>query len=110
MQADNGRSSHNGPTSSPYSTDPPPTTESAALNHSHSRLPRQHLQQPQSNKSRAKEIWENVEMLMQGSGRTISTKERRSVLMSTKPIRGIGNESIMTLYAFPQACDDMKIT
>ncbi|GJR32672.1 hypothetical protein Tco_1108904 [Tanacetum coccineum] len=75
-----------------------------------SRLPRQHLQQPQSNKSRAKEIWENVEMLMQGSGRTISTKERRSVLMSTKPIRGIGNESIMTLYAFPQACDDMKIT
>ncbi|GJX58803.1 hypothetical protein Tco_0290193 [Tanacetum coccineum] len=49
--------------------------------------------------STAKEIWDNVEMLMQGSGRTLQTKEGR-LFVEYERFRAIGSRSpFMTTFA-----------
>ncbi|GKA25898.1 hypothetical protein Tco_0712007 [Tanacetum coccineum] len=49
--------------------------------------------QPTSNQtSTAKEIWDNVEMLMQGSGRTIQQR-KEDLFDEYERFRAIGNES-----------------
>ncbi|GJW88676.1 uncharacterized mitochondrial protein-like protein [Tanacetum coccineum] len=60
--------------------------------------------------STAKEIWDNVEMLMQGSGRTI--KQRKEDLFDEyERFRAIGNESIHDYFVrFHKLVNDMKIT
>ncbi|GKA51558.1 hypothetical protein Tco_0744754 [Tanacetum coccineum] len=60
--------------------------------------------------STAKEIWDNVEMLMQGSGRTI--QQRKEYLFDEyERFRAIGNESIHDYFVrFHKLVNDMKIT
>ncbi|GKB37593.1 hypothetical protein Tco_0882535 [Tanacetum coccineum] len=60
--------------------------------------------------STAKEIWENVEMLMQGSGRTIQQR-KEDLFDEYERFRAIGNESIHDYFVrFHKLVNDMKIT
>ncbi|GJX30013.1 hypothetical protein Tco_0238092 [Tanacetum coccineum] len=59
-------------------------------------LPR-HIFNNLNQTSTAKEIWDNVEMLMQGSGRTLQQR-KKICLMSTNAFVAIGNESIHDYY------------
>ncbi|GJZ75655.1 reverse transcriptase domain-containing protein [Tanacetum coccineum] len=67
--------------------------------------------QPTSNQtSTAKEIWDNVEMLMQGSGRTIQQR-KEDLFDEYERFRAIGNESIHDYFVrFHKLVNDMKIT
>ncbi|GJQ97969.1 hypothetical protein Tco_0009108 [Tanacetum coccineum] len=91
------KSIQNGPTPHPMITDPPPTDSAAT-----------HLQHPQS-KKHAKEIWDNVEMLIEDHGRTIKRKE--DLFDEYERFRAIGNESIHDYFVrFHKLVNDMKIT
>ncbi|GKF05785.1 hypothetical protein Tco_0036453 [Tanacetum coccineum] len=105
-RSDTSHSMLNGPTPHPMITDPP-TTDSAAVPAPREKLdsefseeenklemadtqaeiilsqglPR-HIFNNLNQTSTAKEIWDNVEMLMQGSGRTIQQRMEGSCLMS----------------------------
>ncbi|GKD34412.1 hypothetical protein Tco_1249921 [Tanacetum coccineum] len=58
----------------------------------------------------AKEIWDNVEMLMQGSGRTIQQR-KEDLFDEYERFRAIGNESIHDYFVrFHKLWYDMKIT
>ncbi|GKB35389.1 hypothetical protein Tco_0880331 [Tanacetum coccineum] len=60
--------------------------------------------------STAKEIWDNVEMLMQGSGRTIQQR-KEDLFDEYERFRAIGNESIHDYFVrFHKLVNDMKIT
>ncbi|GJS07449.1 hypothetical protein Tco_0364245 [Tanacetum coccineum] len=60
--------------------------------------------------STAKEIWDNVEMLMQGSGRTLQQR-KEDLFDEYERFRAIGNESIHDYFVrFHKLVNDMKIT
>ncbi|GJT14355.1 retrovirus-related pol polyprotein from transposon TNT 1-94 [Tanacetum coccineum] len=64
---------------------------------------------PKSNKH-CKEIWDNVEMLMQGSGRTLQQR-KEDLFDEYERFRAIGNESIHDYFVrFHKLVNDMKIT
>ncbi|GJV47800.1 retrovirus-related pol polyprotein from transposon TNT 1-94 [Tanacetum coccineum] len=72
-------------------------------------LPR-HIFNNLNQTSTAKEIWENVEMLMQGSGRTIQQR-KEDLFDEYERFRAIGNESIHDYFVrFHKLVNDMKIT
>ncbi|GJS51714.1 hypothetical protein Tco_0625076 [Tanacetum coccineum] len=105
------KSIQNGPTPHPMITDPPPTEENklemadtqAEIILSQG-LPR-HIFNILNQTSTAKEIWDNVELLMQGSGRTLQQR-KEDLFDEYERFRAIGNESIQDLlYAFPQRCE-----
>ncbi|GKA99739.1 retrovirus-related pol polyprotein from transposon TNT 1-94 [Tanacetum coccineum] len=127
-------SSYNGPTPHPMITDPP-TTDSAAVPAPREKLdsefseeenkleiadtqleiilsqglPR-HIFNNLNQTSTAKEIWDNVEMLMQGSGRTIQQR-KEDLFDEYERFRAIGNESIHDYFVrFHKLVNDMKIT
>ncbi|GJY06783.1 hypothetical protein Tco_0373837 [Tanacetum coccineum] len=110
------KSIQNGPTPHPMITDPPPTDSAAVpaprkkLDSEFSEeenklemadtqaeiilsqgLPR-HIFNNLNQTSTAKEIWDNVEMLMQGSGRTIQQR-KEDLFDEYERFRAIGNES-----------------
>ncbi|GJY67048.1 retrovirus-related pol polyprotein from transposon TNT 1-94 [Tanacetum coccineum] len=128
------KSIQNGPTPHPMITDPPPT-ESAAVPAPRKKLdsefseeenklemadtqaeiilsqglPR-HIFNNLNQTSTAKEIWDNVEMLMQGSGRTIQQR-KEDLFDEYERFRAIGNESIHDYFVrFHKLVNDMKIT
>ncbi|GJV40728.1 hypothetical protein Tco_1419168 [Tanacetum coccineum] len=72
-------------------------------------LPR-HIFNNLNQTSTTKEIWDNVEMLMQGSGRT--TQQRKEDLFDEyERFRAIGNESIHDYFVrFHKLVNDMEIT
>ncbi|GJS84362.1 retrovirus-related pol polyprotein from transposon TNT 1-94 [Tanacetum coccineum] len=114
MGKKNGKSIQNGPTPHPMITDPPPT-DSAAVPaprkklDSEFSLPR-HIFNNLNQTSTAKEIWDNVEMLMQGSGRTIQQR-KEDLFDEYERFRAIGNESIHDYFVrFHKLVNDMKIT
>ncbi|GJS09946.1 hypothetical protein Tco_0366742 [Tanacetum coccineum] len=111
------KSIQNGPTPHPMITDPPPTDSTIVpaprkkLDSEFSEeenklemadtqaeiilsqgLPR-HIFNNLNQTSTAKEIWDNVEMLMQGSGRTIQQR-KEDLFDEYERFRAIGNESI----------------
>ncbi|GJV60262.1 retrovirus-related pol polyprotein from transposon TNT 1-94 [Tanacetum coccineum] len=58
----------------------------------------------------AKEIWDNVEMLMQGSGRTLQQR-KEDLFDEFERFRAIGNEPIHDYFVrFHKLVNDMKIT
>ncbi|GJY27648.1 retrovirus-related pol polyprotein from transposon TNT 1-94 [Tanacetum coccineum] len=60
--------------------------------------------------STAKEIWDNVELLMQGSGRTLQQR-KEDMFDEYERFRAIGNESIHDYFVrFHKLVNDMKIT
>ncbi|GJX62283.1 hypothetical protein Tco_0295183 [Tanacetum coccineum] len=60
--------------------------------------------------STAKEIWDNVELLMQGSGRTLQQR-KEDLFDEYERFRAIGNESIHDYFVrFYKLVNDMKIT
>ncbi|GJT15637.1 hypothetical protein Tco_0874343 [Tanacetum coccineum] len=60
--------------------------------------------------STAKEIWDYVEMLMLGSGRTLQQREGRLLFMSTNRFRAIGTIILATVCWFPhELVNVMKI-
>nr|GEZ67176.1 retrovirus-related Pol polyprotein from transposon TNT 1-94 [Tanacetum cinerariifolium] len=60
--------------------------------------------------STAKEIWDNVELLMQGSGRT-PQQRKEDLFDKYKCFRAIGNESIHDYFVhFHKLVNDIKIT
>ncbi|GJY79805.1 hypothetical protein Tco_0485606 [Tanacetum coccineum] len=70
-------------------------------------LPR-HIFNNLNQTSTAKEIWENVEMLMQGSGRTIQQR-KEDLFDEYERFRAIGNESIHDYFVrFHKLVNDMK--
>ncbi|GJW86337.1 hypothetical protein Tco_0161677 [Tanacetum coccineum] len=72
-------------------------------------LPR-HIFNNLNQTSTAKEIWDNVEMLMQGSGRTIQQR-KEDLFDEYERFRAIGNESIHDYFVrFHKLVNDMKIT
>ncbi|GJS12562.1 hypothetical protein Tco_0407034 [Tanacetum coccineum] len=128
------KSIQNGPTPHPMITDPPPTDSAAVpaprekLDSEFSEeenklemadtqaeiilsqgLPR-HIFNNLNQTSTAKEIWDNVEMLMQGSGRTIQQR-KEDLFDEYERFRAIGNESIHDYFVrFHKLVNDMKIT
>ncbi|GJZ66053.1 hypothetical protein Tco_0622749, partial [Tanacetum coccineum] len=128
------KSIQNGPTPHPMITDPP-TTDSAAVPAPRKKLdsefseeenklemadtqaeiilsqglPR-HIFNILNQTSTAKEIWDNVEMLMQGSGRTLQQR-KEDLFDEYERFRAIGNESIHDYFVrFHKLVNDMKIT
>ncbi|GJT27890.1 retrovirus-related pol polyprotein from transposon TNT 1-94 [Tanacetum coccineum] len=128
------KSIQNGPTPHPMITDPP-TTDSAAVPAPREKLdsefseeenklemadtqaeiilsqglPR-HIFNILNQTSTAKEIWDNVEMLMQGSGRTLQQR-KEDLFDEYERFRAIGNESIHDYFVrFHKLVNDMKIT
>ncbi|GJV95076.1 reverse transcriptase domain-containing protein [Tanacetum coccineum] len=78
------QSIQNGPTPHPMVTDPPPANST--------------------------EIWNNVELLMQGSGRTLQ-QWKEDLFDEYERFRAIGNESIHDYFVrFHKLVNDMKIT
>ncbi|GJR83141.1 retrovirus-related pol polyprotein from transposon TNT 1-94 [Tanacetum coccineum] len=72
-------------------------------------LPR-HIFNNLNQTSTAKEIWDNVEMLMQGSGRTLQQR-KEDLFDEYERFRAIGNESIHDYFVrFHKLVNDMKIT
>ncbi|GKB32278.1 hypothetical protein Tco_0871679 [Tanacetum coccineum] len=72
-------------------------------------LPR-HIFNNLNQTSTAKEIWDNIEMLMQGSGRTIQQR-KEDLFDEYERFRAIGNESIHDYFVrFHKLVNDMKIT
>ncbi|GKC33617.1 hypothetical protein Tco_1046001, partial [Tanacetum coccineum] len=60
--------------------------------------------------STAQEIWNNVELLMQGSGRTLQQR-KEDLFDEYERFRAIGNESIHDYFVrFHKLVNDMKIT
>ncbi|GJY58154.1 hypothetical protein Tco_0458046 [Tanacetum coccineum] len=128
------KSIQNGPTPHPMVTDPPPTDSTIVpaprkkLDSEFSEeenklemadtqaeiilsqgLPR-HIFNNLNQTSTAKEIWDNVEMLMQGSGRTIQQR-KEDLFDEYERFRAIGNESIHDYFVrFHKLVNDMKIT
>ncbi|GJT63195.1 retrovirus-related pol polyprotein from transposon TNT 1-94 [Tanacetum coccineum] len=128
------KSIQNGPTPHPMITDPPPTDSAVVpaprkkLDSEFSEeenklemadtqaeiilsqgLPR-HIFNNLNQTSTAKEIWDNVEMLMQGSGRTIQQR-KEDLFDEYERFRAIGNESIHDYFVrFHKLVNDMKIT
>ncbi|GJX42165.1 hypothetical protein Tco_0257155 [Tanacetum coccineum] len=128
------KSIQNGPTPHPMITDPPPTDSAVVpaprkkLDSEFSEeenklemadtqaeiilsqgLPR-HIFNILNQTSTAKEIWDNVEMLMQGSGRTIQQR-KEDLFDEYERFRAIGNESIHDYFVrFHKLVNDMKIT
>ncbi|GJS84047.1 retrovirus-related pol polyprotein from transposon TNT 1-94 [Tanacetum coccineum] len=129
------KSIQNGPTPHPMITDPPPTDSDVVpgprkkLDSEFSEeenklemadtqaeiilsqgLPRHRSSQTSFKTSTAKEIWDNVEMLMQGSGRTIQQR-KEDLFDEYERFRAIGNESIHDYFVrFHKLVNDMKIT
>ncbi|GJU14854.1 integrase, catalytic region, zinc finger, CCHC-type containing protein [Tanacetum coccineum] len=128
------KSIQNGPTPHPMITDPP-TTDSAAVPAPREKLdsefseeenklemadtqaeiilsqglPR-HIFNNLNQTSTAKEIWDNVEMLMQGSGRTIQQR-KEDLFDEYERFRAIGNESIHDYFVrFHKLVNDIKNT
>ncbi|GKB75765.1 hypothetical protein Tco_0942660 [Tanacetum coccineum] len=88
----------NGPSPHPMVTDDP--TEG---------LPR-HIFNILNQTNTAKEIWDNVEMLMQGSGRTLQQR-KEDLFDEFERFRAIGNEPIHDYFVrFHKLVNDMKIT
>ncbi|GJT62317.1 hypothetical protein Tco_1005850 [Tanacetum coccineum] len=128
------KSIQNGPTPHPMVTDPPPANSTVMpaprkkLDSEFSEeenklemadtqaeiilsqgLPR-HIFNNLNQTSTAKEIWDNVEMLMQGSGRTIQQR-KEDLFDEYERFRAIGNESIHDYFVrFHKLVNDMKIT
>ncbi|GJR50450.1 retrovirus-related pol polyprotein from transposon TNT 1-94 [Tanacetum coccineum] len=128
------KSIQNGPTPHPMITDPPPTDSTVVpaprkkldseFNEEENKLemadtqaeiilsqglPR-HIFNNLNQTSTAKEIWDNVEMLMQGSGRTIQQR-KEDLFDEYERFRAIGNESIHDYFVrFHKLVNDMKIT
>ncbi|GJX52695.1 hypothetical protein Tco_0281064 [Tanacetum coccineum] len=128
------KSIQNGPTPHPMITDPPPTDSAAVpaprkkLDSEFSEeenklemadtqaeiilsqgLPR-HIFNNLNQTSTAKEIWDNVEMLMQGSGKTLQQR-KEDLFDEYERFRAIGNESIHDYFVrFHKLVNDMKIT
>ncbi|GKC40438.1 hypothetical protein Tco_1052822 [Tanacetum coccineum] len=79
-------------------------------NHPQSRSSRHIFQTYLNQTSTAKEIWDNVEMLMQGSGRTLQQR-KEDLFDEYERFRAIGNESIHDYFVrFHKLVNDMKIT
>ncbi|GJZ03990.1 integrase, catalytic region, zinc finger, CCHC-type containing protein, partial [Tanacetum coccineum] len=93
------KSIQNGPTPHPMITNPQPTDSAVVpaprkkLDSEFIRFPRHRSSQTSFKISTAKEIWDNVEMLMQGSGRTIQQR-KEDLFDEYERFRAIGNESI----------------
>ncbi|GJT44842.1 retrovirus-related pol polyprotein from transposon TNT 1-94 [Tanacetum coccineum] len=128
------KSIQNGPTPHPMITDPPPTDSTIVpaprkkLDSEFSEeenklemadtqaeiilsqgLPR-HIFNNLNQTSTAKEIWDNVELLMQGSGRTLQQR-KEDLFDEYERFRAIGNESIHDYFVrFHKLVNDMKIT
>ncbi|GJS60217.1 hypothetical protein Tco_0655001 [Tanacetum coccineum] len=128
------KSIQNGPTPHPMVTDPPPTGSTivpgprkkldSEFNDEENKLemadtqaeiilsqglPR-HIFNILNQTSTAKEIWDNVEMLMQGSGRTLQQR-KEDLFDEYERFRAIGNESIHDYFVrFHKLVNDMKIT
>ncbi|GJU69515.1 hypothetical protein Tco_1255774 [Tanacetum coccineum] len=128
------KSIQNGPTPHPMITDPPPTIlllcppprkkldsefneEENILEMADTQaeiilsqgLPR-HIFNILNQTSTAKEIWDNVELLMQGSGRTLQQR-KEDLFDEYERFRAIGNESIHDYFVrFHKLVNDMKIT
>ncbi|GJW36408.1 retrovirus-related pol polyprotein from transposon TNT 1-94 [Tanacetum coccineum] len=128
------KSIQNGPTPHPMITDPPPTDstvvpaprkkldsefneEENILEMADTQaeiilsqgLPR-HIFNNLNQTSTAKEIWDNVELLMQGSGRTLQQR-KEDLFDEYERFRAIGNESIHDYFVrFHKLVNDMKIT
>ncbi|GJU76218.1 retrovirus-related pol polyprotein from transposon TNT 1-94 [Tanacetum coccineum] len=128
------KSIQNGPTPHPMVTDPPPTNSTvmpaprkkldSEFNDEENKLemadtqaeiilsqglPR-HIFNILNQTSTAKEIWDNVEMLMQGSGRTLQQR-KEDLFDEYERFRAIGNESIHDYFVrFHKLVNDMKIT
>ncbi|GJT07649.1 hypothetical protein Tco_0842111 [Tanacetum coccineum] len=128
------KSIQNGPTPHPMITDPPPTDSTVVpaprkkLDSEFSEeenklemadtqaeiilsqgLPR-HIFNNLNQTSTAKEIWDNVELLMQGSGRTLQQR-KEDLFDEYERFRAIGNESIHDYFVrFHKLVNDMKIT
>ncbi|GJT70274.1 retrovirus-related pol polyprotein from transposon TNT 1-94 [Tanacetum coccineum] len=124
----------NGPTPHPMVTDPPPTDSTimpaprkkldSEFNEEENKLemadtqaeiilsqglPR-HIFNILNQTSTAKEIWDNVELLMQGSGRTLQQR-KEDLFDEYERFRAIGNESIHDYFVrFHKLVNDMKIT
>ncbi|GJU27372.1 retrovirus-related pol polyprotein from transposon TNT 1-94, partial [Tanacetum coccineum] len=124
----------NGPTPHPMVTDPPPTDSTimpaprkkldSEFNEEENKLemadtqaeiilsqglPR-HIFNILNQTSTAKEIWDNVEMLMQGSGRTLQQR-KEDLFDEYERFRAIGNESIHDYFVrFHKLVNDIKIT
>ncbi|GJT81742.1 hypothetical protein Tco_1056084, partial [Tanacetum coccineum] len=72
-------------------------------------LPR-HIFNNLNQTSTAKEIWDNVELLMQGLGRTLQQR-KDNLFDEYERFRAIGNESIHDYFvSFHKLVNDMKIT
>ncbi|GJV29894.1 retrovirus-related pol polyprotein from transposon TNT 1-94 [Tanacetum coccineum] len=128
------KSIQNGPTPHPMITDPPPTGSTVVpaprkkldseFNEEENKLemadtqaeiilsqglPR-HIFNILNQTSTAKEIWDNVELLMQGSGRTLQQR-KEDLFDEYERFRAIGNESIHDYFVrFHKLVNDMKIT
>ncbi|GJT68661.1 retrovirus-related pol polyprotein from transposon TNT 1-94 [Tanacetum coccineum] len=128
------KSIQNGPTPHPMVTDPPPTDSTimpaprkkldSEFNEEENKLemadtqaeiilsqglPR-HIFNILNQTSTAKEIWDNVELLMQGSGRTLQQR-KEDLFDEYERFRAIGNESIHDYFVrFHKLVNDMKIT
>ncbi|GKC80598.1 retrovirus-related pol polyprotein from transposon TNT 1-94 [Tanacetum coccineum] len=128
------KSIQNGPTPHPMITDPPPTDSTivpaprkkldSEFNEEENKLemadtqaeiilsqglPR-HIFNNLNQTSTAKEIWDNVELLMQGSGRTLQQR-KEDLFDEYERFRAIGNESIHDYFVrFHKLVNDMKIT
>ncbi|GJY44377.1 hypothetical protein Tco_0432590 [Tanacetum coccineum] len=124
----------NGPTPHPMITDPPPTDSTivpaprkkldSEFNDEENMLemadtqaeiilsqglPR-HIFNILNQTSTAQEIWNNVELLMQGSGRTLQQR-KEDLFDEYERFRAIGNESIHDYFVrFHKLVNDMKIT
>ncbi|GKC86380.1 hypothetical protein Tco_1142097, partial [Tanacetum coccineum] len=87
------KSIQNGPTPHPMITDPPPTNSTVIpAPKKNQGLPR-HIFNILNQTSTAQEIWNNVELLMQGSGRTLQ-QLKEDLFDEYERFRAIGNESI----------------
>ncbi|GKB36415.1 hypothetical protein Tco_0881357 [Tanacetum coccineum] len=128
------KSIQDGPTPHPMVTDPPPANSTvmpaprkkldSEFNDEENKLemadtqaeiilsqglPR-HIFNNLNQTSTAKEIWDNIEMLMQGSGRTIQQR-KEDLFDEYERFRAIGNESIHDYFVrFHKLVNDMKIT
>ncbi|GJT24405.1 retrovirus-related pol polyprotein from transposon TNT 1-94 [Tanacetum coccineum] len=128
------KSIQNGPTPHPMVTDPPPTGSTivpaprkkldSEFNDEENKLemadtqaeiilsqglPR-HIFNILNQTSTAQEIWNNVELLMQGSGRTLQQR-KEDLFDEYERFRAIGNESIHDYFVrFHKLVNDMKIT
>ncbi|GJX45874.1 hypothetical protein Tco_0262550 [Tanacetum coccineum] len=128
------KSIQDGPTPHPMVTDPPPANSTvmpaprkkldSEFNDEENKLemadtqaeiilsqglPR-HIFNNLNQTSTAKEIWDNVEMLMQGSGRTLQQR-KEDLFDEYERFRAIGNESIHDYFVrFHKLVNDMKIT